>query len=254
LDPHRVRLQKLLADAGIASRRKCEELIAAGRVAVNGRPAKLGDKADPGSDVISIDGEPVPTSSDKIYILLNKPRGIVTTAEDTHARKTVLDLIPQEIVSRYRLYPVGRLDKDSEGLLIITNDGELTHRLTHPSSKVPKSYVVTVSGRLEPGAISKLARGVELEDGKTLPAKVRQIEKVSDRRILKITLFEGRKRQIRRMIKAVGGEVHDLVRTAIGPLKDRKLAPGEWRYLRPAEVHELYKASGSLARAGVDAS
>lgn len=241
MEMQKVRLQKLLADAGIASRRKCEELIASGRVAINATTATLGDKADPEFDVVTVDGEVVPTSSDKVYLLLSKPREVVTTVEDTHSRRTVLDLIPDELRARFRLYPVGRLDKDSEGLLIITNDGDFAHRLTHPSSKVPKTYVVTVSGPLCPGALSKLSRGVELEDGRTRPAKVRQIERVGDRRILKITLTEGRKRQVRRMVRAVGGEVHDLVRTSIGPVTDRGLRPGEWRYLRSTEVHELLK-------------
>ncbi len=252
MESSRVRLQKLLAGAGIASRRKCEDLIRAGRVAVNGRVAVLGDRADPEEDVITLDGEPVPTATKKVYVLMNKPRGVVTTVGDEHAEKTVMDLLPEDLKSRYRLFPVGRLDKDSEGLLILTNDGDLAHRLTHPSSKVPKTYVVSVVGRLEPGALSKLSKGVDLEDGKTLPAKVRQIDKVDDRRILKITITEGRKRQIRRMVRAVGGEVHDLVRTAIGPLRDRKLKPGEWRYLSPAEVHALYKASSQVSRSSIE--
>lgn len=193
--------------------------------------------------MITLDGEPVPTSQAKVYILLNKPAGVVTTLEDEHAGTTVMDLLPDDLKSRYRMFPVGRLDKDSEGLLILTNDGELAHRLTHPSSKVPKTYLVAVAGQLVPGALSKLRRGVELEDGKTQPAKVRQVDKVGERRILKITISEGRKRQIRRMVSSVGGSVEALVRTAIGPLKDRKLAPGQWRFLTPVEVHQLYVSS-----------
>ncbi|MER3455060.1 MAG: pseudouridine synthase [Acidimicrobiia bacterium] len=239
----KVRLQKILAGAGIASRRKCEELIAAGRVAVNGRVARLGDKADPEKDEITVDGEPVPLSQKRVYILLNKPAGTITSVKDEHATKTVLDLLPHDLTNRYRLFPVGRLDKDSEGLLILTNDGELAHRLTHPSSKLHKTYVVAVSGSLVPGAFGKLRRGIELEDGRTLPAKVRQLDKVGGRRILRITITEGRKRQIRRMIAAVGGRVEALVRTAIGPLRDRKLSSGQWRYLTPAEVHQLYMAT-----------
>ncbi len=244
MTPAKVRLQKLLADAGIASRRKCEQMIAEGRVAVNGRTAVLGDRADPEVDAVTLDGQPVPTSREKVYVLVNKPRKLVCTVDDPHAEGTVLDILPSDLKERHRLYPVGRLDKQSEGLLILTNDGELTYRLTHPSSKVPKTYVVAVKGKLVPGALRKLSSGVELEDGKTLPAKVRQVDRVGDRRILRITITEGRKRQVRRMIAAVGGEVEELVRVKIGPLSDRKLRPGQWRFLSPAEVHSLYRASG----------
>lgn len=237
------RLQKILAAAGVASRRRCEELIEEGRVAVNGRVAKLGDKADPERDEITLDGLPVPTSVEKVYLLVNKPKGYITSVSDPQGRPTVLDLIDEETKANYRVFPVGRLDKDTQGLLLLTNDGELANRLTHPSCAVPKTYVAIVSGALIPGAISKLSKGVKLEDGMTLPAKVKDLGEEQGRRVLQITISEGRKRQVRRMIKAVGGKVEELVRTRIGPLELEGVESGAYRRLEPWEVHELYRAS-----------
>jgi 23S rRNA pseudouridine2605 synthase len=245
----RERVQKILARAGIASRRRCEELIAEGRVAINGRTASLGDKADPETDEITLDGQPVPTKTESVYLLMNKPKGYVTTVSDPQGRPTVMDLLPEEIRSTYRLFPVGRLDKDTQGLLILTNDGNLANRLMHPSSEVPKTYVAVIEGRLIPGALSKLSKGVRLDDGMTKPAKVKDFGEDEGRRVLEITIREGRKRQIRRMIRAVGGEVVELVRTAIGPLRIDKLEPGRVRKLTPAEVHALFKAASAKSDA-----
>ena len=225
------RLQKVLARAGLASRRVCEDLIAEGRVTVNGEVADLGRRVDPGHDVIEVDGALVPIAPGLVYFLLHKPAGVVTTAADTHGRRTVVDLVPSEP----RVFPVGRLDADTEGLLLLTNDGELTHRLTHPSFGVEKEYLASVEGDPSPAALRQLREGVELEDGVTSPAKA---VRVSDG-LLRLTIHEGRNRQVRRMCEAVGHPVVRLVRTRIGPLADRKLKPGEWRALTAEEVRSL---------------
>ena len=228
------KLQKVLAAAGVASRRACEELIAEGRVAVNGAVAHLGQRVDQDADVIEVDGALVPVRAGLVYYLLNKPRGVITTAEDTHGRAAVVDLVP----GAPRVYPVGRLDADTEGLLIITNDGELTHRLTHPSFGVEKEYVAEVEGEPSNAVIRQLREGVDLDDGPTAPAKVARLEPT----VLRITLHEGRNRQVRRMCEAVGHPVVRLVRTRIGPLVDRRLRPGEWRPLSADEVRALARA------------
>lgn len=231
------RLQKVLARAGFGSRRSAEELIADGRVTVNGETAILGQRVDTESDRIEVDGIPVSVREGLVYYLLNKPVGVVTTASDPQRRPTVVDLVPVEP----RVYPVGRLDVDSEGLLLLTNDGELTHRLTHPSFGVEKEYLVEVEGSPSPGAVRRLREGVELEDGMTAPA---QAAPVGDR-ALRIVIHEGRNRQVRRMCAAVGHPVRRLVRTRIGPIAERTLKPGEWRPLTLAEVRALEKAAAS---------
>ena len=231
------RLQKVLARAGFGSRRAAEELIAHGRVTVNGETAILGQRVDTETDRIEVDGIPVSVREGLVYYLLNKPVGVVTTASDPQGRPTVVDLVPVEP----RVYPVGRLDVDSEGLLILTNDGELTHRLTHPSFGVEKEYLVEVEGPPSPGAVRRLREGVELEDGITAPA---QAATVGDR-ALRIVIHEGRNRQVRRMCAAVGHPVRRLVRTRIGPIAERTLKPGEWRPLTLAEVRALEKAAAS---------
>jgi 23S rRNA pseudouridine2605 synthase len=229
------RLQKILARAGLGSRRTSEALIAAGRVRVNGEVARLGDRADPETDRIEVDGAVVGVRAGLVHYLLNKPAGVVTTASDPHGRPTVVGLVPAEP----RVFPVGRLDADTEGLLLLTNDGELAHRLTHPSFGVEKEYMVEVEGRPTRGVLRRLREGVDLEDGRTAPARA---SLVGDR-LLRITIHEGRKRQVRRMCDAVGLPVRRLVRVRIGPVTDRRLAPGQWRPLEQEEVRALERAA-----------
>ncbi|MBW3536926.1 MAG: rRNA pseudouridine synthase [Actinobacteria bacterium] len=231
------KLQKVIAEAGIASRRAAERLIEAGRVSVNGEPATIGRRVDPERDTVQIDGSPVPTKPGLVHYLLNKPRGVVSTADDPHGRPTVVSLVPPEP----RVYPVGRLDSDSEGLLILTNDGEMTHQLTHPSFGVDKEYLVHVKGRPAPGAIRQLREGVELDDGLTAPAKVALVAPTT----LRIVIHEGRNRQVRRMCEAVGHPVSRLVRTRIGPVADHRLGPSKWRHLSVDEVRALNAAAGA---------
>jgi 23S rRNA pseudouridine2605 synthase len=230
-----VRLQKVLAQAGLGSRRTCEELIERRRVRVNGEVAVLGRRVDPEVDVVEVNGAQIGVRAGLVHYLLNKPAGVITTASDTHGRPTVVDLVPAEP----RVFPVGRLDGDTEGLLLLTNDGDLAHRLTHPSYGVDKEYLVEVATRPERGALRQLREGVELEDGLTAPAKVA----VLDDRVLRITIHEGRNRQVRRMCDAVGAPVVRLVRTRIGPITDRSLPPGEWRPLAQDEVRALERAT-----------
>jgi len=241
--PPTERLQKVLAAVGLGSRRACEELIEDGRVTINGRVATLGDKADVEVDDIAVDGVHIGTKPGLVYYLLNKPAGVVTTAADTHGRQIVTDLVPSEP----RVFPVGRLDQDSEGLLLLTNDGDLTHQLTHPSFGVEKEYVASIEGSPTRGELRQLREGVELDDGRTAPAQVALIEPT----VVRLTIHEGRNRQVRRMCAAVGHPVLRLVRTRIGPLADRSLAPGEWRELTVDEVRALERAaagsSGSVS-------
>jgi 23S rRNA pseudouridine2605 synthase len=234
-NPPSARLQKILARAGFGSRRASEALIAAGRVRVNGEVATLGDRADPETDRIEVDGVVVGVRPGLVHYLLNKPAGVVTTASDPQGRPTVVGLVP----AGPRVFPVGRLDAETEGLLLLTNDGELAHRLTHPSFGVDKEYLAEVGGQPTRGALRRLREGVDLEDGPTAPAKV---SLVGDR-LLRITIHEGRKRQVRRMCDAVGLPVRRLVRVRIGPIADRRLAPGEWRALEPGEVRALERAA-----------
>ena len=228
------RLQKVLAQRGFGSRRVCEELIEQGRVTVNGEPAQLGRRVDVQRDAVAVDGVAVGVRPDLVYYLLHKPYNVITTVKDTHDRVTVVELVPSEP----RVFPVGRLDLDSEGLIILTNDGELTHHLTHPSFGVEKEYLVHVrcgSDGVPETALNKLRRGVELDDGITSPAKVGQVQPG----VLRIVIHEGRHRQVRRMCDAVGHEVNRLVRTRIGTLMDATLKPGEWRLLTTQEVRSL---------------
>ena len=231
------RLQKTLARLGFGSRRVCDNLIAEGHVTVNGDVADLGRRVDVDNDTIEVDGIPVGIRPGLVYYLLHKPAGVVTTAADTHGRSTVLELVPAEP----RVFPVGRLDMETEGLLLLTNDGELTQRLTHPSFGVEKEYLAHVEGAPHAGAVGKLRKGVALDDGITAPAKVA----VLDDSLLRITIHEGRNRQIRRMCEAVGFPVVRLVRTRIGPLRDTALKAGDWRALSVDEVRDLSKSAGS---------
>jgi len=235
------RLQKVLAATGWGSRRVCEELIAAGRVTVNGEVAELGRRVEVEHDRIEVDGAPIGARPDLVYYLLNKPAGVVSTSRDTHGRQTVIDLVP----ARPRVFSVGRLDADTEGLLLLTNDGALANRIAHPSHGVEKEYLADVSGgRVAAGALRALREGVELDDGRTAPARVSQPQPG----VLRITIHEGRNRQVRRMCEAVGHPVRRLVRTRIGPLSDRSLGPGEWRELSPAERRSLVETVAVAAR------
>jgi 23S rRNA pseudouridine2605 synthase len=236
------RLQKVLAALGWGSRRVCEDLIADERVTVNGEVAVLGRRVDTLVDVIAVDGVPIGARPDLVYYLVNKPRGVISTAHDPQGRITVVDMVPQSP----RVFPVGRLDSETEGLLLLTNDGDLTHFLTHPSKGVEKEYLVQLRGnpRLAEGQLKKLREGVELDDGPTAPAKVSQRSDMT----LSITIHEGRNRQVRRMCEAVGHEVERLVRTRIGPINDSKLRPGAWRELSLAERKALIEAMSAEAR------
>lgn len=237
-----VRLQKVLAQAGIGSRRVCEDLIERRRVRVNGEVAVLGRRVDPETDAIEVDGAQIGVRAGLVHYLLNKPAGVITTASDPQGRPTVVDLVPAEP----RVFPVGRLDGETEGLLLLTNDGDLAHRLTHPSFGVEKEYLVEVEGEPHRGALRRLREGVELDDGITAPAKVALLGD----RVLRITIHEGRNRQVRRMCEAVGFPVRRLVRTRIGPLTDRTLAPGKWRALTQDEVRSLERAAVARPRRG----
>jgi 23S rRNA pseudouridine2605 synthase len=234
--PEGERLQKVLAVAGVGSRRHCEELIAAGRVEVNGERAALGRRVDPDRDRVTVDGVNVSVAPGMVYYLLNKPPGVVSTARDPQGRPTVTELVPGEP----RVYPVGRLDADSEGLILLTNDGDLTYRLTHPKYGVRKEYLVHVEGDPKPAAVRRLREGVELDDGLTAPAQVTRLGPGT----LRMAIHEGRNRQIRRMGDTVGHPVRRLVRTAIGPLRTGRLRPGQWRALTPEEVRSLERAAG----------
>jgi 23S rRNA pseudouridine2605 synthase len=238
------RLQKVLAQAGVASRRACEELIRQGRVQVNGQVVtELGTKVDPNLDEISVDGAPIAGPAEKVYLILNKPPGYISTVHDRWGRPTVLDLIPH----RGRLYPVGRLDAESEGLLLLTNDGRLTHRLTHPRYEHEKEYLALVKGRPKDAVLSQLRQGVDLEEGRTAPAKVSRasrkegLETPPGTTWLRIVVHEGRKRQIRRMCAAVRHPVQRLIRVRMGPLRLGTLKPGQWRPVTERELAALGK-------------
>ncbi len=230
-EPNGDRLQKVLAQRGLGSRRHCEELIADGRVTVNGDVAILGRRVDVLVDLIQVDGTPLAVRPGLVYYLFNKPRGVVTTLADPQRRQIVTDFVPTEP----RVFPIGRLDADTEGLLLLTNDGDLAHRLTHPSFGVEKEYLAEVAGRPSAAAVRQLREGVELEDGMTAPAKVA----LSPPNLLRITIHEGRNRQVRRMCEAVGHPVRRLVRVRIGSITDRRLKPGTWRELTLTEVRAL---------------
>lgn len=244
------RLQKILSQAGIASRRASEKLIAEGRVTVNGKTVReMGVKADPAVDDIRVDGRRLKGPQRHRYILLNKPAGYVTTRSDPQHRRTVLDLLAG--VREY-VYPVGRLDYDTEGLLLLTNDGDLAARLTHPRHGVERTYEARVAGMPDHDGIETLRRGIPLDGRRTQPATVVLVNRARSARpggrgepegVVLITIREGRNRQVRRMLEAIGHPVKKLVRKRIGPLSDRQLKPGEWRELRAEEVRALQKAA-----------
>ena len=239
---NKIRLQKFLAENGVASRRKSEELIERGKVKVNGHPAKLGDKVNPRTDLVMVSGERVvPTAPGNIYIMLNKPRGYVTTMNDEMGRKCVAELVGD---IEQRIFPVGRLDRDSEGLLLFTNDGEFANMMMHPSMHVSKTYRVTVRPAASEEQLVKLSSGVEIDGRKTMPASVQVLSEFPDRTMFQITIHEGRNRQIRKMCEAVELETIRLKRISIGPLKLGSVPPGQYRELKKEEIAALKRAAG----------
>lgn len=241
---NRIRLQKFLADSGVASRRKSEELIEDGKVKVNGHLATLGDKVDPIRDKITVRGKTIVANREKVYIMLNKPRGFISTMSDELDRKNVASLVKDVGV---RVFPVGRLDRNSEGLLLFTNDGEFANKITHPSSHVNKTYRVTVDGTVSEEQLIKLSTGVDIDDdGRlTLPCDVFVIERKQDRTVLNFIIHEGRNRQIRKMCEKVGLDVLRLKRTEIAGVKLGMLAQGKWRQLNEKELKRLMNISQS---------
>ncbi|MBQ8120215.1 MAG: rRNA pseudouridine synthase [Ruminococcus sp.] len=237
----KVRIQKIIADSGLCSRRKAEELIEKGAVRVNGHPCKLGDKALPGKDIISVNGENITVEKKKrlYYIMLNKPRGYVTTTSDELGRKCVTELL-KDVPER--VYPIGRLDKDSEGLLLFTNDGGFANDIMHPSRHISKTYRVTVRPDITEQQLVELSAGVEIDGRKTKECSVVVLNKEPGRVVLQMTIFEGRNRQIRKMCEAVGLEVARLKRTSIGPLKLGMLKPSTYRELKPDELRAIRNA------------
>ncbi len=232
-----MRINKYLSQSGFGSRRKVEELITQGMVSVNGTICMdLATDIDVEKDQVTVRGKKAVVENDYFYILLNKPKHYLVTADDPFDRRTVFDLLPE---FKGRLFPVGRLDYDSEGLLLLTNDGEFSQMILHPSKKIPKTYHVKIKGRLEEKQILRLRKGLELEDGMTMPAKVFVRETNDGSMTLKMVIVEGRNRQIRRMIEAVGGEVTGLKRTQIGNVKLGKIPKGMWRFLEPNEIRSL---------------
>lgn len=236
--PDAQRLQKLLSSAGFASRRVVEQLIVAERIAVNGEIAKLGNRATVEDD-ITVDGEPVRLRAELVSYLLNKPSEVLSSASDDRGRTCVTDLIDEDT----RLYPIGRLDYETTGLIILTNDGDLTLRLTHPKFGVDKKYVAELAGDVHEADLDRLRQGIELADGLTAPAKIRVLARKADATLVEITIHEGRKRQIRRMAEAIGHEVIHLHRSQIGPISDDSLEPGSSRVLTVDEIHALFAAS-----------
>ncbi len=243
---NQVRLQKFLSECGVASRRKAEDLIAAGKVKVNGRVATVGDKINPKKDSVTVFGKKVVKIKKNTYIMLHKPRGFITTLNDEMGRKCVAQLI-EDVGTR--VYPVGRLDRDSEGLLLLTDDGEFANALTHPSKHVPKTYRVTVRPSITEDQITALTTGIEIDGRMTLPSEVRVISKQEGRVVLEIIIYEGRNRQIRKMCEALGLEVARLKRTQIGSVKLGMLKQGDWRNLTEEEVHKLIVASSADRKA-----
>ncbi len=242
----KVRIQKLLADRGVASRRKAEELIEQGVVRVNGHPVRLGDKADDRKDIITVRGKRVAAAEAPVYLMLHKPRGYVTTMSDEKGRKCVADLVRDVGV---RVYPVGRLDRDSEGLLLLTNDGDFSNAMMHPAAHVPKRYRVTLRSEVTAEHTVRLKEGILLDGKRTLPAEVLVVSQqeasaqLPPRTVMEITIYEGRNRQIRRMCEALDLDVIRLKRVAFGGIKLGMLAAGKWRHLDPREVRTLVQAS-----------
>jgi len=234
-------LQRALARAGFGSRRSCEELIRDGRVRIGRRVAVLGDRVDPRRDRITVDGVPVSANPSARYVALHKPPGVTTTMGDRHARRTIQEFVPRGP----RLFPVGRLDRESEGLLLLTNDGDLAQRLQHPRYGVEKEYLAEVEGTPRPAAVRRLVAGIELDDGPARAVLARVVGTRSGRAAVRVVMVEGRNREVRRMLEAVGHPVTRLVRTRLGPLRLGTLKAGRTRTLTPGEVRELYEATST---------
>ena len=235
------RLQKVLAAAGLGSRRACEEIIAHGRVSVNGSKVLVqGTRVDPAVDTVEVDSIRLDMQVKPRYFLLNKQPGYLTTLDDPHGRPTILDLFKEE----GRFFPVGRLDLESRGLLLMTYNGFVAHRLTHPRFEVDKTYMARVKGRVAPGVLKRLREGVDLEEGRTSPARVKVVGSEGDSTVLELVIHQGWKRQVRRMCDVVGLPVTDLMRTRLGPLSIETLPEGKWREMTPSEVDALFKALG----------
>lgn len=244
-----VRLQKLLSERGVASRRKAEELIAGGHVKVNGHVASLGDKVDDRKDIIHVRGKRLGDAPAPVYVALHKPRGYITTMNDEQGRKCVQELVANVGTP---VYPIGRLDRESEGLLLFTNDGDFANAVMHPSTHIPKLYRVTLRSPMTEEKAEKFRNGIMLDGRKTAPAQVRIVSSAPDRCVTEITLFEGRNRQIRRMCEELGLEVIRLRRSAVGKVKLGMLPAGSWRYLTPDEVRQLVMAAGTPKKIAAD--
>ncbi len=232
------RLQKIIAEMGIASRRKAEEIILEGRVTVNGRIATIGMKADPTKDYIKVDGKLIVGNEKKVYLIFNKPRGVITSLDDPRGRPTVKDFLKG---IKQRVFPVGRLDYDSEGMLLLTNDGDLAHAVLHPSKKISKTYLVKVKGFIEEEELNKLRTGIRIDRGVTAPAKVRWLRNTRNNSWIEMMIYEGKKRQIRRMFERLGHPVIRLVRTRINGIEMRGISPGTYRHLTADERKRMIK-------------
>ena len=232
------RLQKLISRAGLASRRAAEDLIRAGRVTVGGEVAHLGQQADPVEDRVEVDGIPLPVNPDLVYWLVNKPLGVISTASDPEGRPTVLELVPSEP----RVYPVGRLDINSSGLMFLTNDGDFTNFVTHPRHEIIKKYTALVEGEVTSSELRRLTDGIELDDGPAKALDARVLDRRKGATLVEISLGEGRNREVRRMCSALGHEVRSLFRNQVGPITDSALRSGEHRRLSIAEVRKIYEA------------
>lgn len=234
----RIRLQKVLAQAGVASRRACEQMIDEGRVEVNGQVVvEQGTRVDPARDTIRVDGSRIPPARHHLYFVLNKPKGVVSTMDDPEGRPTLTRYMDRQ---KERLFHVGRLDTDTEGLILLTNDGEFAHRMAHPSYEVSKSYLAEVEGQVTPKTIARLEKGLRLDDGPVKPDRVKLMDVADDRSLVRITLHEGRNRIVRRMMDAVGHPVRKLSRISIGPVRLGQLRPGESRHLSRDEIGALF--------------